>query len=75
MPQHNESVSVASQFASRQGLYDPVFERDSCGVGFVADLSGRRSHGTIQSGLQVLRNLQHRGPAGAIRIRGMGQGS
>ena len=74
MPQHNESVSVASQFASRQGLYDPVFERDSCGVGFVADLSGRRSHGTIQSGLQVLRNLQHRGACGCDQDTGDGAG-
>ncbi len=58
----------------RDGLYDPTFERDSCGVGFVAHLNGRKSHATVQSGLQVLRNLQHRGACGCDQDTGDGAG-
>ena len=65
---------IASRSSSREGLYDPAFERDSCGVGFVADLSGRKSHATVQSGLQVLRNLQHRGACGCDQDTGDGAG-
>jgi len=59
---------------NREGLYDPSFERDSCGVGFVAHLDGRRSHATVQSGLQLLRNLQHRGACGCDQDTGDGAG-
>ncbi len=48
-----------------QGLYDPTFERDSCGVGFVADMKKRKSHDILQKGLQILVNLDHRGATGA----------
>ena len=58
----------------REGLYDPAFERDSCGVGFVARLDGRKSHTTVQSGLQLLRNLQHRGACGCDQDTGDGAG-
>ena len=58
----------------RDGLYDPAFERDSCGVGFVARLDGRKSHTTVQSGLQLLRNLQHRGACGCDQDTGDGAG-
>jgi glutamate synthase (NADPH/NADH) large chain/glutamate synthase (ferredoxin) len=58
----------------REGLYDPSFEHDSCGVGFVARLDGRTSHSTIQSGLQLLRNLQHRGACGCDQDTGDGAG-
>ena len=47
-----------------QGLYDPSFEHDACGVGFVVNMKGRRSHSLIQQGLQILRNLDHRGACG-----------
>ncbi|WP_028647808.1 glutamate synthase large subunit [Nocardiopsis sp. CNT312] len=57
-----------------QGLYDPAFEHDACGVGFVADLNGRRSHDTVQKALTVLRNLDHRGAAGADPDDGDGAG-
>jgi hypothetical protein len=43
MPHLNQPVSVAFHSSSHQGLYDPAFERDSCGVGFVADLTGQSS--------------------------------
>ncbi len=60
---------------SNPGLYDPAFERDSCGVGFVADMGGQKSHATIQSGLLVLKNLQHRGACGCDQDTGDGAGS
>ncbi|WP_304454294.1 glutamate synthase large subunit [Nocardiopsis sp. YSL2] len=57
-----------------QGLYDPAFEHDACGVGFVADLTGRRSHDIVEKALTVLRNLDHRGAAGADPDDGDGAG-
>ena len=45
----------------KQGLYDPQFEHDACGVGFVVDIKGRKSHKIVQQAIQVLRNLDHRG--------------
>src|SRR5687768_6148627 len=47
-----------------QGLYDPVHEHDACGVGFVANIKGRKSHTIVEQGLTVLRNLTHRGAVG-----------
>ncbi|WP_159942205.1 MULTISPECIES: glutamate synthase large subunit [unclassified Nocardiopsis] len=57
-----------------QGLYDPAFEHDACGVGFVADLTGRRSHSIVEKALTVLRNLDHRGASGADPDDGDGAG-
>jgi glutamate synthase domain-containing protein 2/glutamate synthase domain-containing protein 1/glutamate synthase domain-containing protein 3 len=57
-----------------QGLYDPRNEHDACGVGFVADLKGRKSHQIIEYGLQILENLTHRGAAGADPRDGDGAG-
>jgi len=57
-----------------QGLYDPAREHDACGVGFVADLNGRKSHTIIEHGLQILENLTHRGAAGADPRDGDGAG-
>ena len=56
------------------GLYDPTFEHDACGVGFVADLSGRGSHDVVASALQVLCNLEHRGAQGGDPGTGDGAG-
>ena len=47
-----------------QGLYDPRHEHDACGVGFVANIKGKKSHSIIEQGLTVLRNLTHRGAVG-----------
>jgi glutamate synthase (NADPH/NADH) large chain len=58
----------------KQGLYDPAREHDSCGVGFVADIRGRKSHDIIVQGLQVLINLNHRGAVGADPSVGDGAG-
>jgi glutamate synthase (NADPH) large chain len=56
------------------GLYDPRYEHDACGVGMVADLSGRRVHSTVAQALTVLRNLDHRGAKGADPETGDGAG-
>jgi len=58
----------------RQGLYDPRNEHDNCGVGFVADIHGRKSHRIIEQGLEILRNLTHRGAVGADKLAGDGAG-
>ncbi|MEY2469046.1 MAG: glutamate synthase large chain, partial [Actinomycetota bacterium] len=57
-----------------QGLYDPRFEHDACGVAFVVDVHGRRSHKMVQLGLQSLCNLDHRGATGAEANVGDGAG-
>ncbi len=58
----------------KQGLYDPANEHDSCGVGFVANIKGRKSHEVIEAGLQILVNLDHRGAVGADPLVGDGAG-
>src|SRR5260370_28714172 len=58
----------------RQGLYDPRNEHDSCGIGFVANSKGRKSHDIITRGLQILVNLDHRGAVGADPLVGDGAG-
>ncbi len=58
----------------KQGLYDPWFEHEACGVGFVADMKGRKSHKILADALQVLRNLDHRGASGAEVNTGDGAG-
>jgi glutamate synthase domain-containing protein 1 len=49
---------------AKQGLYDPRYEHDSCGVGFVVDIKGRKSHRIVTQALTVLKNLLHRGACG-----------
>src|SRR5271169_4975614 len=56
------------------GLYDPRNEHDACGVGFVANIKGRKSHDIIRRGLQILLNLDHRGAVGADPLMGDGAG-
>ncbi|HWP53206.1 MAG TPA: hypothetical protein VN476_03685, partial [Pyrinomonadaceae bacterium] len=58
----------------KQGLYDPQFEHDSCGVGFVVDVKGRRSRKIIDQAFEVLRNLEHRGASGCETNSGDGAG-
>ena len=58
----------------RSALNDPRWELDSCGVGFVADLHGRRSHEIVEQGLEILVNLTHRGASGADETTGDGAG-
>ena len=58
----------------RQGLYDPRFEHDSCGVGAVVDIAGRRGHRIVELAREVLLNLHHRGAAGSDEVTGDGAG-
>ena len=58
----------------KQGLYDPSNEHDSCGLGFVANFKGKRSHSIINDGLEMLENLEHRGAVGADKTVGDGAG-
>jgi len=58
----------------KQGLYDPRFEKDGCGIGFVVNIKGHKSHSIIQKGLQVLDNLYHRGAQGCDPCTGDGAG-
>src|SRR5215471_2705503 len=57
-----------------QGLYDPAYEHDACGVAFVADLYGRRSHDVVAKGLKALVRMDHRGARGAEANTGDGAG-
>ncbi len=59
---------------SKQGLYDPRNEHDACGVGFVADIKGRRSQQIVKNALEVLLNLEHRGASGCDANSGDGAG-
>src|SRR5580698_2857017 len=58
----------------KQGLYDPQFEHDACGVGFVVNVKGRKSHEIIKQALTVLLNLNHRGACGCEINTGDGAG-
>ena len=59
---------------AKQGLYDPWFEHEACGVGFVVDVKGRKSHRILRQAIQVLRNLDHRGACGCEANTGDGAG-
>ena len=58
----------------KQGLYDPDFEHDSCGAGFVVNIKGKKSHEIISQALTILRNLAHRGACGSEANSGDGAG-
>ncbi len=66
--------SLSRGLPSRQGLYDPACERDACGIGFVVNIKGERSHDIILKGIQILLNLQHRGACGCDPETGDGAG-
>src|SRR3989338_946705 len=61
-------------FPKKQGLYDPAFEHDSCGVGFVVNIKGKRSHNIVRDAVQILENLTHRGACGCDPETGDGAG-
>ncbi len=58
----------------KKGLYDPSHEHDACGVGFVANISGKRSHRIVEEGVEILCNLEHRGAVGGDMKTGDGAG-
>lgn len=58
----------------KQGLYDPQFEHDNCGIGFIANIKGKKSHNIITDAIQILKNLTHRGGVGSEEDTGDGAG-
>ncbi|HNQ56290.1 MAG TPA: glutamate synthase large subunit [Candidatus Desulfobacillus denitrificans] len=58
----------------QEGLYDPSNEHDACGVGFVVNIKNRKSHAIVEQGLQILKNLEHRGATGYDPLLGDGAG-
>ena len=58
----------------KQGLYDPRFEHENCGIGLIVDMKGRRSHSIIKGALEICVNLDHRGGCGCDPITGDGAG-
>lgn len=65
---------VKCGYPEAQGLYNPEAEKDSCGVGFVADINGIKSHEVLKKTLEILKNLSHRGAVGADATTGDGSG-
>ena len=63
-----------SALPAKQGLYDPRNEHDACGVGFIAHIKGKKNHDIVRQGLELLRNLTHRGAVGADPLAGDGAG-
>ncbi|WP_100374614.1 glutamate synthase large subunit [Bacillus sp. FJAT-45037] len=63
-----------ARYPKKQGLYDPQFEHDNCGIGFLAHIKGQRSHKVVVDALQILRNLEHRGGQGDEVNTGDGAG-
>ncbi len=63
-----------STLPTRQGLYDPRNEHDACGVGFIVHIKGQKSHEIVRQGLDLLKNLTHRGAVGADIYAGDGAG-
>ena len=70
MTERNRNAGLPPQ----EGLYDPANEHDACGVGFVVDIHGRKSHQIVRRGLEILVNLAHRGATGADPLTGDGAG-
>ncbi len=72
--QTNGGLNVRTEAPGPQGLYDPRFEHDACGVGFLVNIKGRKSHQIVQQALQILVNLDHRGACGCEPNTGDGAG-
>jgi glutamate synthase (NADPH/NADH) large chain len=71
---HPDSNAVGVMPTSAIGMYDPQFEKDSCGVGFIVDLKARKSRDIVEKAVQMLMNLEHRGAVGADPETGDGAG-
>jgi glutamate synthase (NADPH/NADH) large chain/glutamate synthase (ferredoxin) len=68
------TTAAEISYLQQHGLYSPANEHDSCGVGFVAHIKGEKSHAIVEQGLQILKNLNHRGAVGADKLMGDGAG-
>jgi glutamate synthase (NADPH/NADH) large chain len=74
MDEHERAADQRPQAAGTIGLYSRELEHDSCGIGFVADIKGRRSHDILKRGLEVLERMEHRGAESADNKTGDGSG-
>ncbi|MCK5241916.1 glutamate synthase large subunit [bacterium] len=70
----NFSNLNAAGFPAAQGLYDPQYEHDNCGIGFIAHLDGKERHAIVQDAVKILINLEHRGAVGGDNATGDGAG-
>lgn len=64
----------AMNLPKKQGLYDPLNEKDNCGVGFIVNVNGQKSYQMVKKGLQILKNMEHRGATGSDPKTGDGAG-
>jgi glutamate synthase (NADPH/NADH) large chain len=71
---NEHSYTAPKAFPKAQGLYDSRNEHDACGIGFIANIKGKKSHEIVEQGLQLLVNLTHRGAVGADPKAGDGAG-
>ena len=72
---HDRAAARSCAFLpGAEGLFDPKREYDACGVGFIADLKGGKSHKIVEDALAILCNVEHRGAVGADPITGDGAG-
>ncbi|HLV00344.1 MAG TPA: glutamate synthase large subunit, partial [Acidobacteriota bacterium] len=62
------------EMLSGEGLYDPWFEHDACGIGFLVDIKGHKSHDILRDAIAILKNLEHRGACGCEKDTGDGAG-
>jgi len=67
-------MSMSKGYPKHQGLYDPQFEKDNCGIGVVANIKGEKSHDIVKKGIEILINLTHRGGVGSDTKTGDGAG-
>ena len=74
LTQAQTHTKLSGNYPEKQGLYDSVNEHDSCGVGFIVNIEGHKSHEIVNNGLEILRNLTHRGAVGADPKAGDGAG-
>ncbi|MGA2547795.1 MAG: glutamate synthase large subunit [Rectinemataceae bacterium] len=74
MDQYHMDEQIKAGLPPKQGLYDPRAEHDSCGIGFVVNIKGRKSHQIVSQSLTILNNMSHRGGAGYERNSGDGAG-
>ncbi len=65
---------ISNGLPPKQGLYDPQFEHDACGIGFVVNIKGKKSHEIVRQALTILKNLTHRGGSGSEANTGDGAG-
>src|SRR6266704_3699325 len=70
----SEPVREHSWRPPAEGLYDPALEKDSCGVGFIANIKGKKSRQIVSDAINILCNLEHRGAVGADPRAGDGAG-